>query len=84
MTDDKAKEIALKLGLESRLEETVAVIHSLYNAFVNYDASLIEINPYAEDTYGKSNILPFILILLDIFRFCVYIFKHVVCSIRFL
>ncbi|ROT80761.1 succinate--CoA ligase [ADP-forming] subunit beta, mitochondrial [Penaeus vannamei] len=53
MTDDKAKEIALKLGLESRLEETVAVIHSLYNAFVNYDASLIEINPYAEDTYGK-------------------------------
>ncbi|KAK7082360.1 beta' subunit [Halocaridina rubra] len=53
ITDEKAKQIAVALGLESRLEETVSVVKSLYNAFINFDASMIEINPYAEDTYGK-------------------------------
>lgn len=53
ITDAKAEDIAKSLGLESRLEETVDVIKSLYNAFINFDASMIEINPYAEDTYGK-------------------------------
>ena len=54
MTDEKAEDLAKKLGLESRLEETMSVIKSLYAAFINNDASMIEINPYAEDTYGKS------------------------------
>lgn len=54
VTDETAQDLAKKLGLENRMEETVAVIKSLYNAFINNDASLIEINPYAEDTYGKS------------------------------
>ncbi|KAK3878096.1 hypothetical protein Pcinc_017236 [Petrolisthes cinctipes] len=53
VTDETAQDLARKLGLENRLEETVDVIKSLYNAFINNDASLIEINPYAEDTYGK-------------------------------
>merc|ERR1719228_2669124 len=53
MTDAKATDIAMKLGLESRLEETVEGVHNLYKAFIDYDASMIEINPYAEDTYGK-------------------------------
>lgn len=42
------------LGLETHREEAVGVVKSLYNAFIDYDASMIEINPYAEDTYGKS------------------------------
>merc|ERR1712002_872101 len=46
-------DIANKLGLQARMEETVQLVHNLYNAFINYDASMIEINPYAEDTYGK-------------------------------
>ncbi|KAG7153874.1 succinate--CoA ligase [ADP-forming] subunit beta, mitochondrial-like [Homarus americanus] len=53
VTDEKAQELALQLGLETRLEETVNLIKCLYNAFIDYDASLIEINPYAEDTYGN-------------------------------
>lgn len=53
ITDAKAEEIANMLGLQSRMVETVAVVKSLYNAFINFDASMIEINPYAEDTYGK-------------------------------
>lgn len=54
VTDETAQDLARKLGLENRMEETVDVIKSLYNAFITNDASLIEINPYAEDTYGKS------------------------------
>jgi len=53
ITDATAQEIALKLGLENRLEETKSVVKNLYDAFISNDASLIEINPYAEDTYGK-------------------------------
>ncbi|KAL7639666.1 UNVERIFIED_CONTAM: hypothetical protein RMT77_010169 [Armadillidium vulgare] len=53
ITDAKAEEIALSIGLESRLEETKEVVKNLYKAFMENDASLIEINPYAEDTYGK-------------------------------
>ena len=57
ITDATAEEIALKLGLENRLEETKSVVKNLYKAFVENDASMIEINPYAEDTYGKSELL---------------------------
>ncbi|XP_053634568.1 succinate--CoA ligase [ADP-forming] subunit beta, mitochondrial isoform X2 [Cherax quadricarinatus] len=53
ITDEKAENLTKWLGLDTHLEETVGVIKSLYNAFITYDASLIEINPYAEDTYGK-------------------------------
>jgi len=53
ITDATAEEIALKLGLSNRLEETKAVVKNLYAAFMKNDASLIEINPYAEDTYGS-------------------------------
>jgi len=53
ITDATATEIATKLGLENRLEETKSVVKNLYDAFIKNDASLIEINPYAEDTYGK-------------------------------
>jgi len=53
ITDETAHEIAIKLGLENRLEETKRVVKNLYEAFISNDASMIEINPYAEDTYGN-------------------------------
>jgi len=53
ITDKTAEEIATKLGLANRMEETKSVVKNLYEAFMKNDASLIEINPYAEDTYGK-------------------------------
>jgi len=53
ITDATATEVANKLGLQNRLEETKEVVKNLYDAFMTNDASLIEINPYAEDTYGK-------------------------------
>jgi len=53
ITEETCTDIAMKLGLENRLEETKEVVRNLYAAFMDNDASLIEINPYAEDTYGK-------------------------------
>ncbi|MCL4125115.1 UNVERIFIED_CONTAM: hypothetical protein GTU68_036186 [Idotea baltica] len=53
VTDAKAEDIANELGLQERMEETKQVIKSLYQAFMDNDASMIEINPYAEDTYGN-------------------------------
>ena len=54
INDAIAEEIVTKIGLTERMDETKAVVKSLYHAFIENDASLIEINPYAEDTYGKS------------------------------
>lgn len=54
ITDATAEDIAVKLGLENRMDETKQVVKNLYQAFITHDASMIEINPYAEDTYGKS------------------------------
>merc|ERR1711962_368143 len=53
MTDALAKDIATSIGLGTHLEETMKVLHNIYNCFINTDAAMIEINPYAEDTYGK-------------------------------
>jgi len=53
MTDALAAEIAKSIGLGTHLEETVQVLNNLYNCFIKTDAAMIEINPYAEDTYGK-------------------------------
>lgn len=71
VTDEKAEDLARQLGLESRMEETVSVIKALYTAFISNDASMIEINPYAEDTYGKSKWLwtVFCLICFKVIQF---------------
>jgi len=53
ITDATAEEIANALGLQNRMQETKLVLKNLYDAFISNDASLIEINPYAEDTYGN-------------------------------
>lgn len=43
------KQIAKKVGLQDKLDETAKMLLNMYALFVKKDALLIEINPYAED-----------------------------------
>jgi succinyl-CoA synthetase beta subunit len=45
--------VADKLGLTSKREEAADMFIKLYNLFIKYDATMIEINPLAEDQDGK-------------------------------
>ena len=42
------------IGLSSRKAETIDILQRIYNLFMKTDASMIEINPLAEDTFGTS------------------------------
>ena len=54
MTLDKAKEAANKLGFPAEKQDEVAqVFVNLYNLFVSKDATMVEINPFAEDSNGS-------------------------------
>uniref|UniRef100_A0A182JS36 Succinate--CoA ligase [ADP-forming] subunit beta, mitochondrial n=1 Tax=Anopheles christyi TaxID=43041 RepID=A0A182JS36_9DIPT len=46
---DQAMQVAKKVGLNDKLEETAKMLLNMYDLFVKKDALLIEINPYAED-----------------------------------
>uniref|UniRef100_A0A2M4CTG6 Succinate--CoA ligase [ADP-forming] subunit beta, mitochondrial n=1 Tax=Anopheles darlingi TaxID=43151 RepID=A0A2M4CTG6_ANODA len=46
---EQAIQIAKKVGLQDKLEETAKMLLNMYALFVKKDALLIEINPYAED-----------------------------------
>ncbi|XP_035912640.1 succinate--CoA ligase [ADP-forming] subunit beta, mitochondrial isoform X1 [Anopheles stephensi] len=46
---DQAIQVAKKVGLNDKLEETAKMLLNMYDLFVKKDALLIEINPYAED-----------------------------------
>eukprot|EP00088_Acartia_fossae_P060952 TRINITY_DN730_c0_g1_i18.p1 TRINITY_DN730_c0_g1~~TRINITY_DN730_c0_g1_i18.p1 ORF type:complete len:441 (+),score=179.79 TRINITY_DN730_c0_g1_i18:121-1443(+) len=49
-----ALEVAGKLGIPAAKQEEVAgVLLNLYDLFLNKDASMVEINPFAEDSTGK-------------------------------
>lgn len=52
LTEDQAKKVADVLGLceEKKKAETVKLLMNMYKLFVEKDALLIEINPYAEDS----------------------------------
>jgi len=52
LTDEKAGRIVDAIGLSGRREETIEILKKIYNLFVRTDASMIEINPLAEDTFG--------------------------------
>lgn len=41
--------MAVRVGLESQKEKTGDMLLKMYNLFLEKDALLIEINPYAED-----------------------------------
>lgn len=42
-------QVAKKVGLNDKVEETAKMLLNMYDLFVKKDALLIEINPYAED-----------------------------------
>ncbi|KAK4007747.1 succinate--CoA ligase [ADP-forming] subunit beta, mitochondrial [Daphnia magna] len=53
LTKEQALLVADKLGLNSKREEAADMFIKLYNLFIKYDATMIEINPLAEDQNGK-------------------------------
>merc|ERR1712109_410510 len=49
-----AKKVALWLGIhESKVDEVSQILMNLYKLFVTKDASMVEINPFAEDNSGN-------------------------------
>merc|ERR1712073_40091 len=49
-----AKKVALQLGIhESKVDEVSQILMNLYKLFVTKDASMVEINPFAEDNSGN-------------------------------
>lgn len=55
LTREQALKIADKLGLSAKREEAASMFQKLYNLFIKYDATMIEINPLAEDSSGERN-----------------------------
>lgn len=53
LTKEQALTVADKLGLVAKREEAAEMFIKLYNLFIKYDATMIEINPLAEDSNGK-------------------------------
>lgn len=54
VTDEQAKRVAEKLGFsEGSIEEATKMIQRLYDTFIKNDASMLEINPFVEDTSGR-------------------------------
>ena len=48
--------MADKLGLIAKRDEAADMFIKLYNLFIKYDATMIEINPLAEDSNGKCKV----------------------------
>lgn len=54
LTPEKAREAAIKLGFPAEKEDEIAdVFVKLYQLFVEKDATMVEINPFAEDSNGS-------------------------------
>uniref|UniRef100_A0A915PXM6 Succinate--CoA ligase [ADP-forming] subunit beta, mitochondrial n=1 Tax=Setaria digitata TaxID=48799 RepID=A0A915PXM6_9BILA len=54
MKDSEASAMAERMGFKDNLKEQAAsIFKKLYNLFIKYDATLIEINPMAEDINGN-------------------------------
>ena len=56
LTKEQALEIADKLGLTAKRDEAADIFQKIYDIFIKYDGTLIEINPLAEDSNGKCNL----------------------------
>merc|ERR1719513_122295 len=51
---DGAKEIAKAVGIHpSKVDEVAQILMNLYDLFTSKDASMVEINPFAEDSTGE-------------------------------
>lgn len=51
---EQSKKIAAKLGLSNIEDKIVQLLCNMYTMFIEKDALLIEINPYAEDAFDTS------------------------------
>merc|ERR1739844_198771 len=53
LTVEGSKNVAVKLGIhDSKVDEVAQILQNLYKLFVTKDASMVEINPFAEDNSG--------------------------------
>ena len=53
LTVEGSRNVAVKLGIhESKVDEVAQILQNLYKLFVSKDASMVEINPFAEDNSG--------------------------------
>jgi len=53
LTSEQACRVADQLGLKNKREEAAEMFQKIYNLFIKHDATMIEINPLAEDSEGK-------------------------------
>merc|ERR1712088_598528 len=54
LTVEGSKDVAVKLGIhDSKVDEVAQILMNLYELFVSKDASMVEINPFAEDNSGN-------------------------------
>lgn len=52
LTQEQAQKIVCKLGLDDVADKIVPVLLNMYKLFVEKDALMVEINPFAEDICG--------------------------------
>merc|ERR1712045_40632 len=54
LSKEGSKNVAVKLGIhDSKVDEVAQILLNLYKLFVTKDASMVEINPFAEDNSGN-------------------------------
>merc|ERR1711913_274581 len=54
LTVEGSKDVAVKLGIhESKVDDVAQILQNLYKLFISKDASMVEINPFAEDNSGN-------------------------------
>merc|ERR1711902_101442 len=54
LSKEGAKKVAVELGIhESKVDDVADILLNLYNLFTTKDASMVEINPFAEDNSGN-------------------------------
>merc|ERR1712158_208973 len=54
LTVEGSKNVAMKLGIhDTKVDEVAQILLNLYKLFVSKDASMVEINPFAEDNSGN-------------------------------
>lgn len=54
LTKEQAIKVAEKVGLGNVSEQIAQTLLNMYDLFIKKDATLIEINPYAEDAFDTS------------------------------
>lgn len=54
ITKEQARSVAVKLGFNKNVEQVQDLIERLYDLFIKKDATMIEINPFAETPSGEG------------------------------